>query len=175
MKIRDMVFTALFATVICAVAPFVIILPFSPIPLSLATFIIYIAASSANWKTGTLAVVLYLLIGMIGLPIFSGFQGGVHKLIGPTGGFLLGYIPCAFIVGFLVEKFEKKKWVYPVSMVIGTAVLYAFGTLWFMVSMNYTLAAALMACVVPFLIGDAVKIVLVSVIAPGLRMMHFTK
>jgi len=169
MKIRNMVFTALFAAVICAAAPFVIMLPFSPVPLSLATFVIYIAAASINWKTGTLAVVLYLLIGMIGLPVFSGFTGGVQKLVGPTGGFLIGYIPCALIIGLLVDKLEKKLWIYPVSMVLGTAVLYAFGTVWFMVSLKYTLAAALVACVVPFLPGDAAKIVLASVIAPALR------
>ncbi|NLA86376.1 MAG: biotin transporter BioY [Clostridiales bacterium] len=169
MKIRSMVFTALFAAVICAVAPFIILLPFSPVPLSLATFIIYIAASLMNWKTGTLAVALYLLIGMIGLPVFSGFQGGVHKLIGPTGGFLIGYIPCALVIGLLVDRFENRKWLYPAAMVLGTAVLYACGTVWFMVSMKYTLAVALMACVVPFLIGDAVKIILASVIAPILR------
>lgn len=169
MKIRNMVFTALFAAVICAAAPFVIMLPFSPVPLSLATFVIYIAAASINWKTGTLAVVLYLLIGMIGLPVFSGFTGGVQKLVGPTGGFLIGYIPCALIIGLLVDKLEKKLWIYPVSMVLGTAVLYALGTAWFMISLKYTLAAALMACVVPFLIFDAVKIVLASVVSPILR------
>lgn len=169
MKIRDMVFTALFAAVICAVAPFIILLPFSPVPLSLATLVIYIAAASMNWKTGTLAVALYLLIGMIGLPVFSGFHGGVHKLVGPTGGFLIGYIPCAFVIGLIVDRFELRKWLYPVSMALGTAVLYACGTVWIMVSLKYTLAAALMACVIPFLIGDAAKIIFASVIAPLLR------
>lgn len=169
MKIRNMVFTALFAAVICAAAPFIIILPFSPVPLSLATFVIYIAAVSVNWKTGMLAVVLYLLIGMIGLPVFSGFNGGLQKLAGPTGGFLIGYIPCTLIIGLIVDRYDNKKWLYPVSMILGTAALYACGTVWIMVSLKYTLTAALMACVVPFLIGDAAKIVLASVIAPILR------
>jgi biotin transport system substrate-specific component len=169
MKIRNMVFTALFAAVICVVSPFIIILPFSPVPLSLATFVIYIAAASMNWKTGTLAVVLYLLIGMVGLPVFSGFTGGIQKLVGPTGGFLIGYIPCALVIGLVIDRFEKKKWLYPVSMVLGTAALYTCGTIWIMVSLKYTLAAALMACVIPFLIGDAAKIILASVVAPLLR------
>jgi biotin transport system substrate-specific component len=122
-----------------------------------------------NWKYGTLAVLLYILIGLVGLPVFSGFEGGAQKLVGPTGGFLIGYIPCALIIGLLVDKLEKKIWIYPVVMVLGTAVLYAFGTAWFMISLKYTLAAALMACVVPFLIFDAVKIVLASVVSPILR------
>jgi biotin transport system substrate-specific component len=167
MKIRNMVFTALFAAVICAVAPFKI--PVGAVPITLATFAIYIAASVLNWKYGTLSVLIYILIGLVGLPVFSGFEGGLQKLAGPTGGFLIGYIPCALIIGLIVDRFEIKVWVYPAAMVLGTAVLYAFGTAWFMISLNYTLAAALMACVVPFLIGDAVKIVLASVISPMLR------
>jgi biotin transport system substrate-specific component len=167
MKIRNMVFTALFAAVICVVSPFKI--PIGAVPITLATFAIYIAASVLNWKYGTLAVLLYILIGLVGLPVFSGFEGGAQKLVGPTGGFLIGYIPCALIIGLLVDKLEKKIWIYPVAMVLGTAVLYAFGTAWFMISLKYTLAAALMACVVPFLIFDAVKIVLASVVSPILR------
>jgi biotin transport system substrate-specific component len=167
MKIRNMVFTALFAAVICVVSPFKI--PIGAVPITLATFAIYIAASVLNWKYGTLAVLLYILIGLVGLPVFSGFEGGAQKLVGPTGGFLIGYIPCALIIGLLVDKLEKKIWIYPVVMVLGTAVLYAFGTAWFMISLKYTLAAALMACVVPFLIFDAVKIVLASVVSPILR------
>ncbi len=167
MKIKNMVFTALIAAVLCAVSPFTI--PVGPIPLSLTTLVIYLAALTLNWKYGTLAVVIYLLIGIVGLPVFSGFHGGAQWLVGPTGGFLIGYIPCALIVGLIINIHENKKWLYPVSMVLGTAVLYTCGTVWIMMSLKYTLAAALMACVVPFLIGDAVKIVLASVIAPILR------
>jgi biotin transport system substrate-specific component len=167
MKIRNIVFTALFAAVICIISPFKI--PIGAIPITLATFAVYIAASVLNWKYGTLAVLVYILIGMVGLPVFAGFEGGAHKLVGPTGGFIVGYIPCALIIGLIVDKYESKKWLYPITMVLGTVILYALGTAWFMISMSYTLAAALMACVVPFLIFDAVKIVLASVIAPPLR------
>lgn len=169
MKIRNMVFTALFAAIICVISPFKI--PIGEVPITLATFAIYIAASVLNWKYGTLAVIIYILIGMVGLPVFSGFVGGVQRLVGPTGGFLIGYIPCALIIGLIVDKSESKKWLYPVAMVAGTAVLYACGTAWFMISLKYSLIAALMACVVPFLIFDAVKIILASVIAPRMRMM----
>lgn len=167
MKIRNMVFAALFAAVLCAVAPFTI--PIGPIPLSLATLVIYLAASTLNWKYGTLAVVLYVLIGTVGLPVFSGPSGGVQKLVGPTGGFIIGYILCALVIGLIIDRLESKKWAYPAAMVLGTAVLYALGTAWFMVLMDATLVKALTLCVLPFLIGDAVKIVLASVIAPVLR------
>jgi biotin transport system substrate-specific component len=167
MKIRDMAFTGVFAAILCVAAPFVI--PIGPIPLSLATFVIYLASSVLNWKYGTLAVVVYLLIGFVGVPVFSGFSGGVQKFVGPTGGFLIGYIPCALVIGLLVGVWEKKLWVYSAAMVLGTAALYLCGTVWFMVSLHYTLAAALAACVIPFLIGDAIKIILATVIAPILR------
>jgi biotin transport system substrate-specific component len=167
MKLRNMIFSALFAAVLCAVAPFSI--PIGPIPLSLATFVIYIAAATINWKYGTLAVVLYVLMGLIGLPVFAGPSGGIQKLVGPTGGFIIGYILCALVIGLIVDRFETKRWAYPVAMLLGTVVLYALGTTWFIVLMKVTLAKALMSCVVFFLPGDAAKIILASVIAPILR------
>ncbi len=167
MKTRDMVFTAVFAAVLCAVSPFII--PVGPVPLSLATFAIYLAASVLNWKYGALAVLLYIAIGLAGLPVFSGFTGGIQKLVGPTGGFIAGYIPMALVIGLIVTKYARKKWLYPASMALGTIVLYVFGLAWFMYSTGSTLAASLMACVVPFLPGDAVKIILASIVAPKLR------
>jgi biotin transport system substrate-specific component len=167
MTTKKMVFTALFAALICVMALFNI--PIGPVPISLATFAIYIAASVIDWKHGTLAVLVYIAIGLIGVPVFSGITGGIQKLVGPTGGFLVGYIVCALVTGLIVDKYEEKKWIYPVAMVAGTALLYACGTAWYMVSLKQTLAAALMTCVVPFLIGDAVKIVLASVISPRIR------
>jgi biotin transport system substrate-specific component len=169
MKIRDMVFTALFAAIICVMAPFVI--PMGPIPLSLATFAIYIAASVMNWKYGTLAVIIYIALGVVGLPVFSGFTGGLPKLVGPTGGFILGYILLALAEGFFIDKLESKKWAYSLGMVIGSVLLYTCGTIWFMIIMNVTLAKALALCVIPFLLGDIVKIILASFIAPRLRKM----
>lgn len=162
-----MVFTALFAAIICVLAPFVI--PIGPIPLSLATFAIYIAASALNWKFGTAAVIIYIALGAVGLPVFSGFMGGVPKLVGPTGGFIFGYILLALSEGFIIDKLEKKKWAYPLGMAVGTILLYICGTTWFVISQNVTLAKALALCVLPFLLGDAIKIILASVIAPNLR------
>lgn len=169
MKLKDLVFTALFAAIICVLAPFVI--PVGPIPLSLATFAIYIAASVIDWKYGTLAVIVYILIGTAGLPVFSGFSGGVMKIAGPTGGYIVGYIVCALVIGLIVDRNEKKKWVYPVAMIVGTALLYACGTARFINLTGTTLTGALTVCVIPFLIGDAIKIILASVIAPKLRTM----
>ncbi|SHH55215.1 biotin transport system substrate-specific component [Sporobacter termitidis DSM 10068] len=169
MKIRNMVFAALFTAVICVLSPIPLPPVFGVIPLTLTTFAIYIAASTLNWKYGTLAVCVYILIGLIGVPVFSNFGAGVPRIVGPTGGFIIGYIPMALVTGLFVDKFEQKRWAYPVAMVLGALPLYACGTLWYAVSQHVPFAAALAACVVPFLIGDAIKIIAASVIAPILR------
>jgi biotin transport system substrate-specific component len=167
MKLRPMVYAAVFAAVLCVISPFVI--PIGPIPLSLATFAVYLAAAALDWKYAALAVLLYVLIGLAGVPVFSNFSGGFQKLVGPTGGFLIGYILCAVTTGLILKKREQKRWLYPVAMIAGTVVLYLFGTVWFMILMQATLSKALLLCVIPFLPGDAFKIILASVIAPQLR------
>jgi len=166
-SVRDMVFTALFAAVLCAVAPFSVTI--GPIPLSFATLIIYIAAGAAGLKYSVLAVALYVFLGAIGVPVFSNFEGGFHKIIGLSGGFIIGYIPCAFASGLTVEVSRGKIWAYAVGMVIGTILLYTCGTIWYMMQSGNPLAVSLAYCVTPFLIGDMIKIALACVVAPQLR------
>ena len=95
-ELRFLTTTALFAALLCVTAPFSISI--GPIPISLATFTVYVAALVCGWKGGCLAVAAYLVLGAVGLPVFSGFMGGFERLVGPTGGYLIGYIPCAITV-----------------------------------------------------------------------------
>ena len=106
----------------------------------------------------------------------AGFSAGVGCIVGPTGGYLLGYLVLAAVEGLLYrqlssekQKLLKKSGVLIVSMVVGTAALYTMGTIWFITVTHTPLAAALLACVVPFLLGDAVKIAVVTVLAPQLE------
>ncbi len=173
---------ALMAAVLCVLAPFSI--PIGEIPITLATFAVYLTAAILGSKKGTASVLIYLLIGMVGVPVFSNFTGGAAKLAGPTGGYLIGYLPCAFLVGFLVEREFKAiknlngmaknafELIYSVlAMVLGTVLCYLFGTAWFMYQMSetYTVAQALAICVVPYLAFDTVKIVLATAIAVPIR------
>ena len=167
MKLRKMIFCAVFAAILCVTAPLAI--PLGPVPLTLATFVIYLAASVLGWRLGTVSVLLYIAIGAIGLPVFSGFSGGFQKLAGVTGGYIVGYIPCALAAGFIAGKFKGRIWSYPVGMAIGTILLYTLGTAWFSLETKTGAAAALLLCVVPFLIGDVIKIAVVTAIAPQLR------
>lgn len=158
MKVKDMTLTAVMAALICIAGPLTIAA--GPVPLSLATFAVYLAGAILGKKWGTIAAGLYLLIGIIGVPVFSGFSGGFQKLAGVTGGYLIGYLPCAFLSGFGTECMERKglKWILPAMMIAGTAMLYTIGTGWFIIQTGNALSAALSLCVLPFLPGDALKI-----------------
>ena len=91
-RTRTITMTALMAAVLCIAGPLALAIPFSPVPISLATMAVCFSACILGWKSGTLSVLIYLLIGLCGLPVFSGFSGGVAKLAGPTGGYLVGYL-----------------------------------------------------------------------------------
>ena len=170
MKTRDMTLTAVMAALICLAGPMSINI--GPIPLSLATFAVYLAGAVLGRKRGALAVAIYLLIGLTGIPVFSGFSGGFQKLAGVTGGFLIGYLPCAFLAGTGTERADEGRraaWLRPAMMVAGTAVLYALGTVWFMAQTGRTVGDALALCVVPFLPGDAAKIAAASLLTVPVR------
>lgn len=165
--VREMVFTAICAALICILAP--ISVPVGAIPISLGTFAIYFSAALLGGKRGTAAVIVYIMLGMVGLPIFSSMRGGIAVLLGATGGYIIGYIPLALLTGVFSDIRSKMNWTMPVGMVLGTAALYTFGTAWYIIMTGSTLAAALTACVVPFLVFDAVKMVLAALLASVLR------
>lgn len=167
MDIKKITVTAILAAVLCVISPFS--LPLGAVPVSLATFALYIISCTVNKKYALSAVIIYILLGAAGLPVFSFFSGGFHKIAGLTGGYILGYIPCAFVISFLTDKFEDKKFVYPLSMIAGTAACYLFGMLWYMYQSNSDLKAAIITCILPFFVGDAVKIAAASVAGINLR------
>ena len=167
---------AVFAAAICALSPFAI--P-AAVPITLATFGVYVAAGCLTPGMSAAAVALYLAIGALGVPVFSGFTGGIGKLAGPTGGYLVGYLPMAAVTSALIAIWRRARRgkktpaaldaaVYAFSMVAATAVLYALGTAWFVIQQKTTLAAALPLCVFPFLPGDTAKILAAAIISRAL-------
>lgn len=165
-----MTLIGIMTALICVAAPFSIPTP-TGIPISLATFAVYLSGLLLGRRDGTLAVVLYVLIGMIGLPVFSGFSGGIAKLFGVTGGYILGFIPCALICGVFSDLFSEKSrfWAYPVGIILGTIACYAFGTAWFVIFTKSELLASIALCVLPYLPGDALKTVAACAIAIPLK------
>lgn len=169
-KISRMTEIALVSAFLCVISPVAIPMPFSPVPFSLSLLGVYLAAGMLGVRKGMCSVLMYLLLGMAGLPVFSGFTGGIGILLGPTGGYLLGYLPCVAVTGGLmrlmhsVRKLFTKPWKQMVwnafSMVAGLFCCYLCGTLWFLVLMkgSYSLEQALLLCVLPYLVPDGIKI-----------------
>lgn len=166
--VREMVFTAICAAIICVLAP--ISVSINPaVPISLGTLAIYFTSAILGGKRGTFAVIVYILIGLAGLPVFSGMSAGFAKLFGPTGGYIIGYIPLALLTGIFSDMKSRLHWTMPVGMVLGTAVMYTFGTVWYMILSGNPLSVALKFCVLPFLVFDSGKIVLSTLLAVPLR------
>lgn len=153
--------------VICILAPFS--LPIGPVPISFTNLAIYIALYVIGMKRGTISYLIYLLIGLVGVPVFSGFTGGPQKLFGPTGGYLIGFIPMAVIAGIVIDKCMKKWYFCLLAMIAGTWVCYLFGTAWLAFQANMTFKAALAAGVIPFIIEDLIKMVLALLIGPQIH------
>ncbi|MGM9637748.1 MAG: biotin transporter BioY [Eubacteriales bacterium] len=163
-SILNLVYIALFAALI-AVCSWISI-PINLVPITLQTMAVCIAAGMLGWKRGVCAIAVYLALGAVGLPVFAGFKGGIGSLTGATGGYLVGFLLTALIVGLAVDLFGRKWFVLAISMVLGIAVCYALGTVWFVILMKgkYTLIAALWACVIPYIIPDLVKIAIATLL-----------
>lgn len=153
--------------VICILGP--LSLPIGVVPISLTNLAIYFSVYALGCKKGTLSYIVYLFIGLIGLPVFSGFSGGFVKLFGPTGGYLIGFIFMAFISGLFIEKFSNKIYMCFLGMMLGTIVTYIFGTAWLAYEAGMTFNSALGAGVIPFIPGDIIKMIIASLIGPKLK------
>lgn len=139
--------------------------PIGAVPINLTHVSIFIAAGLLGKTYGTVSQIVFVLLGAVGAPVFSGFRGGLGVVFGPTGGFIFGYILCAFITAYIIEKFGYSWFVMIIAMYAGWFLTYVTGCVWFMVVMKTNdIFAVLSACVVPFLLGDIPKTV-ISVIA----------
>lgn len=156
-NVSDVVIIGFFVAVIAVCSQLVI--PFGQIPFTLQTVGVFLSASLLGARRATCSVFVYILLGAVGLPVFSAFSGGLGFLLGPTGGYIIGFLFTAFIVGFITEKLGKTAWSLAMSMVIGILLCYAFGTLWFCIIMKKDILYGLLCCVVPYIIPDIVKII----------------
>ena len=165
--------TAVMAAAICVLGPISMAIPISPVPISLASMAVYLAVTVLGMKLGTLSCLIYLLLGLVGLPVFSGGSAGAAKLFGPTGGYLVGYLFLALIAGAFVGRYTENKWksiaFAALGMVLGTMVLYALGTAWLAYSAGMDFQAALWAGVIPFIPGDLVKMVIAVLLGSAVR------
>ena len=180
--VYELAAAAVMTAVLCVLAPMTI--PIGPIPVTLATLVLYLSVYVLRTRSALISCALYLLLGAFGLPVFSGWAGGFAKLAGPTGGYLAGYLFLVLISGLFVAKSARLRYPEGVSprikallgtafavlgMLLGTAACYIFGTAWFMVQTGSALPYALSVCVLPFIPLDLAKIVFAAIAGRLLR------
>jgi len=156
-QLRSSIVAATFTGLITVGAFISIPLPFTPVPIVLQNFFVLLAALLLGWKWAAASVALYLLLGAVGLPVFSAARGGLGHFFGPTGGYLIGFLVCALVAG-LLRRPRGSAWANLPAAILGMASIYALGVPWLKNVTEMTWPAALSAGIVPFLIGDAIKI-----------------
>jgi len=143
-----------------------VVLPFTPVPVTGQTFAVMLLGALYGSRRGVATVLTYLALGAMGLPVFAGGAFGVARLVGPTAGYLGGFLAAAFVVGCLSERgWDRKPWTTAVSMIIGNGMIYMAGVLWLSRFVGWQ--AVLSTGVLPFLAGDALKIALATVLLPA--------
>lgn len=170
LKLNDLVLVALFAALTAVGAWISFPLPFSPVPIVLANVIALISGVILGKWLGPLSQIVYLLMGLIGIPVFAQFTAGPGILAGPTGGYLAGYVLGAFVAGLLMEYLpvQLKEARFSISLTAGALVIYLAGVPWLMVVTGMNLPAALAAGMYPFLPGDLLKIIIGTVLCASL-------
>ena len=163
----DLAYTALFAVLMMVCAWITVPLT---VPFTLQTFGVFAALGTLGGRRGTYAVAAYLLLGLAGLPVFSGFRGGPGVLLGTTGGYILGFLALALLYWAVTARLGQRPVVMAAAMVLGLVVCYAFGTAWFLTSYARTtgpmgLWTALGLCVFPFVVPDLAKIALAMLLS----------
>ncbi|MDO5112169.1 MAG: biotin transporter BioY [Clostridia bacterium] len=171
LQTKDMIRIALFAALLCLCA--YICIP-AAVPFTMQTFAIFLTLAVLGGKHGTIAIAVYILLGAVGLPVFTGGRGGVFALAGPTGGYITGFILMGLCYRLLTARLGSGAAATVFALVLGLLVCYAFGTVWFMLlyiraAQPITLGAALGMCVLPFLLPDAVKLALAMLLAKRLK------
>lgn len=166
-QLRMTVYASLFAALV-AVGAFISI-PIGPVPIVLQNFFVLLAALLLGPRWGLAAVAVYLLAGICGLPVFAGGTAGIGRIMGPTGGYLLGYLPAVAITAWISEKGGRKAWVDIAAMICGSLLVYGCGVPWLKMVTGMPFSKALMVGMVPFLIGDALKIAAAVPVAKALR------
>lgn len=166
----DLVYMALGAVLI-AVCSWISI-P-TTVPFTMQTFAVFFVLSALGGKRGTVAIIVYVLLGAVGVPVFAQFTSGIGILLGNTGGYIVGFIFSGLVYWLIVHFLGKKPWVNPLALVMGLAVCYTFGTVWFMIVYAQAngavgLAKILTWCVIPFIIPDLIKLRLALTLAQRL-------
>ena len=157
-SVKQMSLAAIMTAVTCILSP--ISLNIGPVPISLGTFAVSLSVCILGRNLGMLSYLLYLLLGFIGLPVFSNYGAGVEKLLGPTGGYLIGMIFLSYLGGLGLERFSKEPLLQYAFFLLGMLFCYILGTLWLARLLSFSFFKALAVGVIPFIIPDCIKVFL---------------
>jgi biotin transport system substrate-specific component len=142
-------------------------LPFTPVPLTGQTFGVLLVAAALGSKRGILSMILYILEGALSLPFFAGGASGWHVLVGATAGYLLGFVIAAYVIGLLAEHgLERTIRTSFIPFIVGTLIIYLFGVAW-LATLLGSISKAIIAGLLPFLIGDLIKLILAALALPA--------
>lgn len=166
-KMRKMTLCGLFAATTAVLSQ--IAIPLQPVPISLSLLSVYIAAAMLGPLYGAISQSVYVFVGMVGLPVFSGFRGGLPALLAPTGGYIIGYIIAAFVGGLIARSAKGRILPTVIAFIAACITCHAFGTAYFMYITHTDFIGAMSLCVLPFLPGDILKIALAAVVSIKLR------
>jgi len=172
--ILNLVTISLFVTFTSICSQISIPLPFTPIPINLAMISVFMSGYILGSAKGALSQVVYILLGCIGVPVFANFHSGVGIIVGQTGGYIIGYIAASFIVG-LFAKDNRHIAIIGLSMMFGLLACYFLGTMWFIILTKTKIFETLLICVIPFLLGDVLKIILSIFLLRRIKDMHSLK
>ncbi|MCX7714249.1 MAG: biotin transporter BioY [Clostridia bacterium] len=171
MKTKDLLLCAIFAAIIAVMSQ--ISLPIGAVPFSMGIFGVMLCCVVLGAKRGMISVLVFILLGVVGLPVFAGFKAGLPVLAGPTGGYIIGYVFMSLIIGGVSNVFKGRKRqtiiVYFFACVVGTAVCYTLGTAQFMVVANKSLQNSLSLCVLPFILPDLIKCAVAAILGQQLK------
>ena len=166
-QLRMIVYASLLAALM-AVGAYLAV-PIGPVPVVMQNMFVFLAGLLLGSRWALASVAVYLLAGACGLPVFAGGLGGIGRLVGPTGGYLIGYLPAVFVVGRISDRGAARLGFDILAMIIGTIILYACGVAWLKILTGMPWTQTLAVGMYPFLIGDAIKIAAAALIARAIR------
>lgn len=167
-RILSVVLVVAAATLTALAAQWRIDLPFTPVPITGQTFAVLLTGAALGWKLGSAGQMLYLAVGALGAPVFTDSSGGIEVVQGATGGYLIGFIFAAGLVGWMAEHRQDRSFATMfTAFIVGSAVIYAFGVVGLMMATDSSLTGAVELGVVPFLLGDLIKAATAGLLLPG--------
>lgn len=167
-KTKNLAVMGLMTALICVLSPIMIPMP-GGVGFTLGLFVILLVTYLMGTPKSLICYGVYLAIGAIGLPVFAGFMGGLSRITGPTGGYLIGYIAVIIIAGIFNHFGQNKIWMFIIGSALGIVICYLLGSIWFMNITSVEWKEAVLLCIIPYIPFDIIKIIAVCIIGPGIK------